>query len=392
MEPFHAVLAPAGGGLEQSPTSRKQPRISYLGKDRLMGGSCVIFPGSYRRCCSLSDHCPRNPGIRPQRATNMANDIWIVTSFFNPCHYSTKKINFELFASRVRAIGAQLLVIEMAQNEDEFELSENHYVLRVRGDCLMWQKERMLNIAIAKLPSSCTKVAWIDCDILFEYDEWLDRTSQALEHHAVVQPYESCVRLPRGQTRYLGAAQDGEKETESFAAVIERDRMLARNAVYKAHGHTGFAWAARRELLDTCGLYDACLTGSSDHLMAHVFAGTLDSRCIPAMIGTDTKYANHFGRWAVNMHNLCLGSLGHIPGRVLHLWHGSLADRRYFTRNQDFKKFDFDPDRHLRQGDSGLWEWAEASELIRAWSSDLFYSRNEDGHLPPFNPVSHGQH
>ncbi|NOT39099.1 MAG: hypothetical protein HOP13_01245 [Alphaproteobacteria bacterium] len=312
----------------------------------------------------------------------MVDSIWIVTSYFNPCRYVTKRHNFELFATQLRSMGAQLLVVETARSDGEFELGKDHNVVRVRGDSFIWQKERLINLGTTNLPTSCTKVAWLDCDLLFEDHEWLKRTADALERFAVVQPFSSSIRLPRGLLEFRGQGQDGEQCVESFAAAFARDRSLAFDAVYRLHGHTGFAWAARRDLLTECGLYDACLTGSADHLMAHVFAGALNSQCIAAMIGSGHKYAEHFARWANRVHEICQGSLGHVPGRVLHLWHGAVADRRYYSRNQEFKKFDFDPDRHVRVGTNGLWEWADASREMRAWAMNVFESRNEDGDRP----------
>jgi hypothetical protein len=312
----------------------------------------------------------------------MVKDTWIVTAYFNPCRYVTKKSNFDMFAARLNSAGAPLLVIELALDDSEFEVNNSHDVIRLRGDSVMWQKERLLNIAIANVPASCAKVAWVDCDLLFEEDEWLQKTSDALDRFMVVQPFSSCVRLTRGHIERRGGEEEEEPITESFAAAFARDRSLARDATYKLHGHTGFAWAARRDLLDACGLYDACLTGSGDHLMAHAFAGALDSRCISAMIGSGHKYAEHFARWAAGTERIGRGSLGYVPGRVLHLWHGAVANRRYYWRNQEFKTFAFDPDRHIRRDKNGLWEWADAPAEMRRWASNLFLSRNEDGDVP----------
>ena len=167
---------------------------------------------------------------------------------------------------------------------------------------------------------------------------------------------------------------------ESFAAAFARDQSLAHDAVYTIHGETGFAWAARRELLDACNLYDACLTGSGDHLMAHAFAGALNSPCIPKAIGTDHNYAKHFTHWATKAERMTNGSLGYVEGRVLHLWHGEWADRRYQDRNQEFKTFGFDPGRHIRQDKNGLWEWADAPLDMQTWAAEMFVSRNEDGY------------
>ena len=31
----------------------------------------------------------------------------------------------------------------------------------------MWQKERLLNVALAAVPNNVEDVAWIDCDVVF---------------------------------------------------------------------------------------------------------------------------------------------------------------------------------------------------------------------------------
>jgi hypothetical protein len=308
----------------------------------------------------------------------MAADLWTVTAYFNPCHYGTKKANFDRFAARLATIGARLLIVELALEDDSFELTDHDDVIRLRGRDVLWQKERLLNIAIAALPASCTKVAWLDCDVLFEDDDWLNKTSAALDRVAIVQPFSSGVSLRRGRVQCHGD-HDAESVTESFASVCARDRSLAHAAPYGMHGHTGYAWAAQRKLLDACGLYDACLSGGGDHLMAHAFAGTLDSPCIPSMLGANRQYATHFMRWAGAINRVSGGRLGYLHGRLLHLWHGAAGDRRYFWRNQELKAFGFDPDRHIRRGANGLWEWADAPDAMRAWARDAFVSRNEDG-------------
>ena len=36
----------------------------------------------------------------------------------------------------------------------------------------MWQKERLLNLAVAALPPGCTKVAGLDSDLVFRPRDW----------------------------------------------------------------------------------------------------------------------------------------------------------------------------------------------------------------------------
>jgi hypothetical protein len=305
------------------------------------------------------------------------DDLWGITCYFNPCRYKTKRQNFELFMEGMEAVGANVLVVELAFGDEEFELPEGDRVLRLRGTGVMWQKERLLNIAAATLPASCRKVAWLDCDVLFENPDWFRQTSAALDDYVVVQPFSSAVRLLRGELADVGAAGD---RYLSYAQVFSKNPLLARTGEFVHHGHTGFAWAARRELFEQCGLYDVCLTGSGDHLMAHGFAGgMMNSPCMARMIRGQQHYLRHFYTWATKARDLVGGRLGVVPGKLLHLWHGDVVDRRYSEMNEQFGTFDFQPERHLRFDEQGLWEWNEAPESLQQWASDFFALRREDG-------------
>ncbi len=306
----------------------------------------------------------------------MSSDLWAITCYFNPCRYRTKRANFDAFRAGMAEVGANLLTVELAFEDEPYELPASDDVLHLRGGGLMWQKERLLNIAAASLPESCTKIAWLDNDVIFENPNWFTQTSEALDKYVVVQPFDRVVRLPRGHKQYLGVGEC----YESYASVFARAPALARGAEFHRHGHTGFAWAARRELFSEIGLYDACLTCSGDHLMSHGFAGGLiHTPCIGRMIGPQRTYLKHFLEWAVKARDLVGGKLGVVPGHLLHLWHGDLANRRYAELNHVFKAFDFDPNKHLRYDENGLWEWADAPAGMREWARELFWMRREDG-------------
>lgn len=308
----------------------------------------------------------------------MSDDTWIVTSYFNPCRYRTRRKNYDFFRDCLAAIGANVFLVELAGANDAFELPKPEHGLQLRHGSTLWQKERMLNIALEKLPASCTKIVWLDCDLIFENNDWLSQTSKALDTFAVVQPFGESVRLGRDQLPSIAEPSEDPIQ-ESFAAAFSRDPSLSKHAPYVAHGHTGYGWAARRDILAGVGLYDACLTGSGDHLMAHVFAGALESPCIAKMIGGGHAYARHFARWAAAVQAACQGRLGHVPGRVFHLWHGDDANRKYRDHNTAFRRFDFDPVRDLLQGPDGLWEWAEGTEDMQTWAINMLVSRKEDG-------------
>ena len=304
----------------------------------------------------------------------MSSDLWVITSYFNPARYTTKRRNFDAFMAGMKEVGANVLVIEMAFGETPFELEPSDGVIQFRGSGVMWQKERLLNVAAARLPPSCRKIAWVDADIIFEETDWIERTSEALESYAVVQPFSQALRLNRENRDDEGAGF-----YESFASVFVRNPSMAKTS--RHHGHTGFAWSARRELFERCGLYDACISGGGDHLMAHAFAASIaSSPCVHYTFGGADRYAEHFVRWGKAARDLVGGRIGVVAGQIRHLWHGELAERSYHTRERHFRTLGFDPDAHLKHDENGMFEWsAEAPAELRAWAQNLFASRNEDG-------------
>jgi hypothetical protein len=316
------------------------------------------------------------PTVTPAANYTPTDGLWIVTTYFNPDGYRTKRENYDRFRERIEG-RIPLLTVECTFGNAEFELPSPS-VVRVRGRDVMWQKERLLNVALERLPASCAKVAWLDADVLFENGEWAAETARRLDSCPVLQLFDRAVRLPRGHL-----ADDGTGEAyPGFAAVARRDphRLLAGD--FAAHGHTGFAWAARREVLAGRGFYDACIAGSGDHMMAHAFAGDWTSGCVDRIIGPATRHRGHFAAWSREIYQRVRANVGFVPGSVLHLWHGDVRDRRYVDRNRELAAFNFDPARDITVGASGCWEWNSAKPELHRWAREYFGRRLEDGDTP----------
>lgn len=58
----------------------------------------------------------------------------------------------------------------LALDECDHELSqvEAEILVQLRSTPVLWQKERLLNLAHQYLPGSVEYVAWLDCDLIFE--------------------------------------------------------------------------------------------------------------------------------------------------------------------------------------------------------------------------------
>ncbi|HEX8955756.1 MAG TPA: hypothetical protein VF798_05760 [Burkholderiaceae bacterium] len=306
------------------------------------------------------------------------SQLVVITTYFNPCRYQTRRKNYERFVAGIRAAGVACITVECAFGQQEFELQPAADILQIRCETLVWQKERLLNLAAGWLPPQCQYVAWLDCDILFKRKRWARDLVRVLQTQQVAQVFETCVRLKQGDER--GGKPD---IVESFASVMARQPDLLNAGRYDTHGHTGYGWAMRRALFDEIGLYEEAVSGSADHFMAHAIYGVYGF-CVHNALKHDPVQIGHFRAWADRFHARVRGSLGVVRGEIEHLWHGELEHRRYFLRMHDITERGFDPYTDLAMKTDMPLEWHPAMEKpsLRDYFNEYFRSRKEDGGAP----------
>ena len=311
--------------------------------------------------------------------------MWAITAFFNPTDSPALLENLQQFAPRVRRQGARLLIVELAFEDAPFVVDEAlaDRVVRLRSPDILWQKERLLNIGVAALPRDAEHVAWLDGDVIFENDAWVAETTAALADAAIVQPFASAAWLRPGERSAPPCLPPGigeGREMGGFAATLAAlDGEARRRALldYTTHGHTGFAWAARRALLETHGLYDRAIVGGGDLINAHVFAGDADylrGRGYCARMLTPAERAA-VRAWGSDVARATGGRLGWVPGRVLHLFHGWLSRRAYDARTHILRDGAFDPLVDIAHDEGSAWRWAGATPELRARVREYFGAR-----------------
>lgn len=303
------------------------------------------------------------------------DDLCLVTTYFNPAGYTKKRQRYLDFAARCEVSNLTLFTIECAFGNRAFEIPEAETVLRVRARDAMWQKERLLNLATAHIPAKFTKLVSIDFDVIFENPQWAILTSQQLDIVPLVQPFETVVWLPRDVVSDDGSG----RVLSGFAERHATDPSLQVTGDFLRHGVPGFARAARRELLEAHGLYDECVVGGGDHLVAHAACGDWSSPCFEWSVGVGSEHHRHFVRWAEPFHRDVRGRFGYVPGRLLHVWHGSWRSRMYSSRHRFLMDFDFDPDRDLVISSDGCWEWSSPKPGLHEAVASYFSLRREDG-------------
>jgi len=295
-------------------------------------------------------------------------DIIAITCFFNPSKYKSKKINFVKFRNNLLIQKVPLIVVECSLHDSPYEINidDADLIVRVKSNSRIWQKERLLNIAIEHIPKGFTKFVSLDCDILFKNNNWLKETSLLLDKFPVVQPFTYSLRLKKGESdaNYPTIIGSGNgQRIHSFAkGMIDIGK---RDPTFYS-GHTGFAWAFRLDSFNY--FYDKLIIGGGDHFIAYALYGLhhIKQYSTISMIKDQQQYIKSLS--SIN------GNVSYTSGIVHHLWHGSRHNRHYHDRVKILEQFNFNPN-DLVMNKSKCWETSTELEIAIC---RYFDSRKED--------------
>ncbi|MGH7789762.1 MAG: hypothetical protein ACRERC_23040 [Candidatus Binatia bacterium] len=301
--------------------------------------------------------------------------LWAITSYFNPMRSRRRRANYRTFRAHLTL---PLVAVELAYSAD-FELAEGEadVLIQLRGGDVMWQKERLLNVALRAVPASCRKVVWIDCDMVFEAADWADRLDALLERNPLVQAFNQIHYQPADWTPGAAATSPlfTQPAVQALVTTIDTDPLASHIAIGPGASSKGGAWAARRELLEVHGLYDACIIGGGDLALAAAVHGRFDV----ATRTMNDRQAEHYLQWARPWHDRLAGQASVLDGALSHLWHGEFGDRRYRQRHEGLRPFAFDPFEDLALDHNGAWRWNTDKPAMHAYVLAYFASRREDG-------------
>jgi len=281
----------------------------------------------------------------------------VISCFFNPQNSLYRLKAFNTWYDSIKHLNHR--IVECVIGDAKPQLPENANIRRVYTQNLLWHKEALLNGIISDLPSEFKYVFWVDADVMFTNKDWLtDGVKQLQDRNInIIQPFEYCIHLEQDETKPSFDVETakarayheykGRRLWRSFCANIVNAHLTKyESETYNIHGHVGFAWAAKRTVLQTCPLYEKALIGGADHIIAHAAAGQIPHVCITKSFTDNIDEVNEWSRqffWA------CDGrvkngkypvapkpKIGYVTGDLYHLWHGDINKRQYLKRIQDF--------------------------------------------------------
>jgi hypothetical protein len=302
--------------------------------------------------------------------------VWAITAYFDPLCSQRRLKAYREFR---RNLGVPLATVELSYR-DGFDLGpeDADILISLRGGAVLWQKERLLNIALRALPATCDTVAWVDCDTVFLRDDWHSAAREMLNEFALIQPFH---RLYYLESTEAPVQLTSSERAEPFDSIASRyahrklpDQAFTRvGSSIKYKYAPGMAWVARRDLLERCGgLYDADILGFCDKLIFAAACGKQNEVVRAAALNPHQR--RHYASWAERFHQAVQGRISYVTGDLMHLWHGDFANRRYAERRNGFDRFAFDPETDIRRNADGVWCWGSDKPDMHSFLRKQFES------------------
>jgi hypothetical protein len=325
------------------------------------------------------DSALSHTGHRPRDA-GAAGDFWAITAYFNPLRFKRRLANYRVFRER---LNAPLVAVELAFG-GQFELRDGDADILVRlheGD-ILWQKERLLNVALQSLPQNCTKVAWLDCDVVFGAPGWAGEASRLLDRSAIAHLYSRANYLSSGWTAGRNLTGDVETVRPSCTSAIASGASVAAcighlSETREGTPANGLAWAARREILDRHGFFDGCIVGGGDRAIVCAAYRCFDE--LMARHYMNDRQRDYYMAWAEPYAGAVRGEIDILDGEIFHLWHGDMRERRSRGRHAGLRQFGFDPFSDIVIGGGGGWLWNSEKSDMHDYVRGYFSARREDG-------------
>jgi hypothetical protein len=280
-----------------------------------------------------------------------------------------------------------LVTVELSfDGRFELTVDDADILIQLSGGAVLWQKERLLNLAVKAVPTNVEKIAWLDCDVILERADWVDEAERQLNEFNVVQLFSAAVHINSEDHEKRSDPCNGHASVPGIASLSNAGELLSLEMqeldrikfVSKKEeiSKIGLAWAANRRLLEDHGFYDAAIVGGGDTLMVSAMYGRFEALINKYMF--DTTRQQHYLKWAVPFHKSVAERIAHVSGTLYHLRHGEIKKRGLRDRQERLAGFDFDPDLDLKIGPNGAWQWARPRTDLEDFLRQYFIGRAED--------------
>lgn len=304
--------------------------------------------------------------------------LYIVISVFSPYGRDIRTKLAQEFIDRIenlqkRGHPVQICIIELLYSTQKNFLKVSnpdfHLQIQYKHDIYLFNKENLINVGVKKLlPSNWKWMAWIDADIEFKDEFWIEKTLQLFKSgkYDVIQLFSIC--------RYLSKYNTPQEYFHSSISLLFNNHLL-KNKKYR---HPGFAWACSRDAYEKMGgLFEYAIIGGGDFIMEACFTNRF--HIIEKKFKENIDFLNYIRIFYEKVKDFSYNFLNIL---IEHHYHGERKNRMYVNRNDIILKNKFNPEKDMIKPFESLGFYIlvptiEFYEKIESQINEYFQSRKE---------------
>lgn len=296
------------------------------------------------------------------RGISQLPEMAVVVCHFNPLGWNSTRANYLRFLREMQSCNIPLFNVEVAFEGQSVVSAAPFLSIKADTSHMLWQKERLLNYAVANLPPRFDVIALVDADILFLNPSWHSQAIHKLREVPVLQLFSRMHRLDQS-----GAMSSSFSGAVASPHPKEKEQRILRPWY-------GGAWAVRRDIFP---LYDRCILGGGDVANYEGWLGLSNTWLQRQMSPAELQF---YTDWSKQTTQRTAGIAGSLTGDCVHMYHGQIRHRAYAVRHAITRSWGFDPALHVAIDSNGLLEWTDHAPFgLRAAVMSYFAARLEDG-------------
>jgi len=276
----------------------------------------------------------------------------VIVVLSNPCLYIRRyQLALEFITRMKKNKNVNLCIVEMCYRNQKFIITEanNKNHLQLRTEIPLWHKENMINLGVKHLlPNDWKSFAWIDADVEFLDDDWVNKTLKLLTKYDIVHLFSECLFLDENDNKQF--------IFYSFGRDFCKKNKYEPSRQYGTNWHPGFGWAMTRKLWNNITyIYDRSLICNGDRLLILSVLNELEEYLISKDVidrpfSTDIiDYQDLIQKKINNTINF-----GYLNCIIKHYYHGQIANRKYIEGYDIMIKHNYNPSLHVEYDKNGI--------------------------------------
>ena len=261
----------------------------------------------------------------------------IVVLYYNPSCSAEAEREYKLLVQHLGSWPIELFAVEVSFPGQAFPSTSAFIQLQATEQNLLRQEERLLNMAIERLPAHFDSVAWVAPGTIFLNDAWAEQTKHLLDEYPAVQ---LCTDI--------FAVDDEGYVTARLRCVAAQGSVATAGSKLAPYG--AGSWAMRRELFP---LYDRLVCGPGQML---AYEAWKNGRSVEAQELLSGKALDLFSEWAAEARQKTGGLVGCLPGASLQKSSAIEASRTGINSRRE--SYSYDPLVDITVDSNGLLAWS----------------------------------